>query len=71
MGGSSTPAPVTQTTTTQLSDEQKQLLKLAMPGLREFATRPASSVIPPFSGVAGFDPAQIAGQEMVLGAAPG
>jgi hypothetical protein len=31
----------------------------------------ASQAIPGFSGVAGFDPSQTAGQEMVLGAAPG
>lgn len=69
MGGSS--EPQTKTTTNIISPEAKELTRLAMPGYREFAQMPADAVIPPFSGVAGFDPSQTSGQEMVLGAAPG
>ena len=65
MGGKS-PAPVTQqTTTTQLSPQQTELLNLAMPGLRTFAT--SAPPVPSQSGVAGFDPLQTAGQNQVLG----
>jgi hypothetical protein len=42
-----------------------------MPGAEAFAQTGPSSVIPPYSAVAGFDPAQTAGQEQVLGAVPG
>lgn len=61
--------PTTQTTTYQLSPEQRQILDLAMPGLKSFAQNnpTAENIIPGFSGVAGFDPAQVAGQEAVLG----
>lgn len=68
-GGSS--QPTTQTTQYNLSPEQRELLKIAMPGLREFSGKPASESIPSFSGVAGFDPLQMQGQEAVVGAAPG
>lgn len=60
----------TTTTKVELSPEQRKILGLAMPNLEKFAATPASSVIPPFSGVAGFDPLQMQGQEAVLQAAP-
>lgn len=65
------PVPQTQsqssTTTQNLSEEQKQLLGLAMPGVMNFA----ASVPKRYGGstIAGFDPNQVAGQEMALNAA--
>lgn len=60
-------APQTQSTTYQLSPEQRQLMTLAMPGVTNFA----ASVPQRYSGstVAGFDPSQVAGQEGALGSA--
>lgn len=65
-GGSNQP---TQTSTYQLSPEQRQLYNLALPGVKSFA----ASVPQRYSGstVAGFDPAQVAGQNMALDAAGG
>lgn len=59
--------PQTQTTTYQLSPEQRQLLNLAMPGVTQFA----ANVPQRYQGstVAGFDPSQTAGQEGALGSA--
>lgn len=64
-GGSS--QPPTQTTQQVLSPEQRELMQLAMPGLRDFA----ATVPERYQGsaVAGFDPNQVAGQEQALGAA--
>lgn len=57
-----------QETTYQLSPEQRQLMDLAMPGVRNFA----ASVPKRYEGsqVAGFTPEQTAGQQQVLAAAP-
>lgn len=57
-----------QETTYQLSPEQRQLMDLAMPGVRDFA----ASTPQRYSGsqVAGFTPEQVQGQSQVLGAAP-
>lgn len=57
----------TQTTQQVLSPEQRELMQLAMPGVREFA----ASVPQRYQGstTAGFDPSQVAGQEQALGAA--
>lgn len=65
-GGGQQQAP-TQTTKYELSPEQRELMNLAMPGVREFAAK----VPERFQGstVAGFDPSQVAGQEKALGAA--
>jgi hypothetical protein len=60
--------PVTQRTTTELSPEQRELMQLALPGVREFAAGPPPARYPG-STVAGFDPAQVAGQGMALDAA--
>lgn len=57
-----------QRTTTELAPEQRELLNLAMPGVREFAAGPPPARYPG-STVAGFDPSQTAGQEMALRAA--
>lgn len=59
--------PVSQTTTQQLSPEQRQLMDLAMPGVTQFA----ATVPKRYDGstIAGFDPSQIAGQEGALGSA--
>lgn len=66
MGGGNTTQP-TQTTTTEMSPEQRQLWKLAFPGIRDFA----SNVPQRYQGsqVAGFDPSQTKGQNMALDAA--
>lgn len=66
MGGSTTQPE--QRTTYELSPEQRELMNLAIPGVREFA----ASVPQRYSGsqVAGFTPEQVSGQEQVLGAAP-
>lgn len=68
MAKSQQQAPQTQSTTVTLAPEQRELLGLAMPRLREFAAQ----VPQRYSGptVAGFDPSQVAGQEMALRAAP-
>lgn len=61
------PAPVTQSTTQVLSPEQRDLLGLAMPGLKSWAANPPKA----FAGstVPGFDPLQTQGQNEVLGQA--
>lgn len=71
--GSSSPAPQTQTTQYNMSPEQRQILGLAMPSLSGFAEAnpTAANIIPSTSGVAGFNPTQLAGQQQVLGAAQG
>lgn len=63
-------SPKSQTNTTQvvLSPEQRQMLNLAMPGVREFAKMPLEQY--PGSQVAPFTPEQTAGQESALAAAP-
>ena len=62
-------AAPSQTTTTNLTPQQKEIQKLAMPGIREFA----ATVPERYQGsqVAGFDPLQTQGQEQVLSAAQG
>lgn len=57
-----------QETKYELSPEQRELMNLAMPGLREFS----ASVPQRYQGstVAGFTPEQTSGQQMALGAAP-
>lgn len=59
--------PQTQTTTQVLSPEQRQLMNLAMPGVTEFAAK----VPERYQGtqIAGFDPAQLQGQEGALSSA--
>src|SRR5512139_1686804 len=70
-GGGGGTQSTTNVTKVELSPEQRELLGLAMPNLRQFANTPVSQIIPPFSGVARFQPEQTAGQEAVLGAVPG
>lgn len=67
MGGGSSTEPK-QSTTYELSPEQRELMGLAMPGVKEFA----ASTPQRYQGsqVAGFTPEQIQGQGQVLGAAP-
>lgn len=64
--GSDQPTP-TQTTQQVLSPEQRQILDLAMPGIKQFAANVPQRY--QGSSVAGFDPSQVAGQELALGAA--
>lgn len=59
------PKNTTQTTKVELSPEQRELLNLAMPSLREFAANPPEQY--PGSKIAGWDPLQLLGQEQVLG----
>jgi hypothetical protein len=61
------PAEQKQETQYVLSPEQRELMGLAMPGIREFAAK-----VPERYGsstVAGFDPSQVAGQQGALGSA--
>lgn len=60
----------TQQSSVQLTPEQKSLIGLALPKVQEFASKPATDVIPQFSQVAGFTPAQEAGQNLALQTAP-
>lgn len=64
MGGSGNKEQPTQTTTYQLSPEQRELMSIAMPGVRNFA----ASVPQRYQGnqVAGFTEPQVTGQEMAL-----
>lgn len=57
----------TKTTTAVLSPEQQEILKLAIPGVKQFAAQVPERY--PGSGVAPFDPSQVAGQNMALNAA--
>lgn len=67
MSSGNDPAPQTQTTQYVLSPEQRELLNLAMPGVREFAAKTPQRY--QGSTVAGFDPSQTAGQTGALGSA--
>jgi len=60
--------PTTQTTEVKLDPRQNELIDLAMPGLRTMAGT-GGPRLPDFSGVAGFDPMQRAGQNLALGTA--
>lgn len=66
MGGQ--PSEVTQTSTYQMSPEQRELYQLAIPGVRAWM---AGGPPQRYGGstIAGFDPSQLAGQEMALGSA--
>lgn len=70
-GGGSSPAP-TQTTSTvttkELSPEQRELLGIATPIAKEFATNPP--VLFPRSTIAPLDPLEIEAQQQVLDALP-
>lgn len=57
---------VRQTTSTELTPEQKSLVSLAMPGLKAYAANPPK--LPDYSRIAGFDPLQTQGQQMALDA---
>jgi hypothetical protein len=57
-------SPQTQTTSTVLSPEQRQLFNIAMPGITEYAAQTPQRY--QGSTIAGFDPAQVAGQEGAL-----
>lgn len=68
MGGSSPqPTTTTSTTTQELAPEQRELLALVMPKAKEFINTPIKQF--PGSTIAGFDPMQIAGQNMTINAA--
>lgn len=58
---------VKQTTTTELTPEQKQLIALAMPFANQFAANPPPA--PTGSAIAGFNPLQKAAQGQALAAA--
>lgn len=60
---------VSQTTTQNLTPEQRRLIQLAMPGAESFAAHPPQR--PPGSQVAPFDPLQTQAQTQALGAVPG
>lgn len=69
MSGLFSPSTQTQKTSITLAPEQKQLISQAMPFLQQFAQNPGT----PYQGstVAGFDPSQVAGQNMAIGSALG
>jgi len=68
--GSSSPAVTnTSSTTTVNNPQQKKLIQLGMPYAKEFAASGGPQLLDK-SAVAGFDPSQTAGQEMVLGTTP-
>lgn len=60
---------VTQTSKVVLSPEQRELFNLALPAITEFAQNPPGAF--PGQTVAGFDPAQLAGQQSIVTAAQG
>lgn len=60
------PAPAPTQTTTTINPERDKLVDLAMPYATKFA-KSGGPDLPDFSLVAGFDPLQSQGQEMVLG----
>ena len=66
-GGQQQQAP-TQTVTNVPSPQQTELMNLALPGVRQFAAQTPQRY--PGSQISPFDPSQVAGQEMALGAAP-
>lgn len=66
MGG--TPSQPTQTTTQVLSPEQRELLNITMPTIKQYAAMVPQRYQGPT--VAGFTPEQTAGQEAALGAVP-
>jgi hypothetical protein len=68
-GGSSGGGSSTTTTKLELSPEQQQLFNLALPALTEFAGNPPQAF--PGQTVAGFDPAQLAGQQTLVNQAQG
>src|SRR5262245_22490583 len=70
MGGSSAPAQTTTQTTVQLTPEQKKLIGLGLPKLEEVAGKSATQIMPQYSQVAPFTPAQEAGQQLALQTAP-
>ena len=67
MGSSGQQQAPTQTTQQILSPEQRELMQLAMPGIREFAASTPQRY--QSSGIAAFDPLQTQGQESVLASA--
>jgi len=70
MAKGGTPATTnTSSTTTVNNPQQKKLIKLGMPYAEEFAASGGPTLLDK-SAVAGFDPQQTAGQEMVLGTTP-
>ena len=66
-GGGAQPVSTTSTTTQALSPEQQQLLQLVIPEAEKFVKNPPQLF--PGSSIAGFDPLQLAGQQMTLNAA--
>lgn len=66
MGGKS--RTTSQTSTVNLTPEQKELLKLALPPVKEYAAQPTTLPSTPLT--AGFTPEQTAGQEQALGVVP-
>lgn len=64
MSGPKQPSTVTQTNKIELSPEQKEVFGLAMPKIREYASSTPSLF--PGSGIVGFNPTQLAGQQAAL-----
>ena len=67
MGAPKQPSTVTQTNKIELSPEQKEIFGMALPKIREYAG--SDPQLFPGSGIAGFNPTQLAGQQSMLDAA--
>lgn len=67
MGGSSQPTETRSTTVQEMSPEQRQLYSLVIPAAKDFMSKPLELF--PGSTIAGFDPLQLAGQQMSINAA--
>lgn len=62
--GTPSPKPITQTNKVELGPEQQQVLSSAMPGIQRFSQ--STPQIFPGSGIAGFDPSELAAQMSYL-----
>lgn len=67
MGAPKQPSTITQTNKVELSPEQKEIFGLALPKIRQYAS--STPELYPGSGIAGFNPTQLAGQSAALDAA--
>lgn len=67
MGAPKSPGTVTQTNTVKLGPEQKKVFDLAFPSIEAYAA--STPTLFPGTGVAPFNPTEVAGQQALLGAA--
>lgn len=67
--GSKTPATTTQTTSVQMSPEQKSIFNMAMPYAKEYAAKPIEQF--QGTGIAEFNPLEVQAQQTAQAAVPG